>query len=51
MAKGGKLVEALDHPIVFVLFITMAVIGMSALLTWGFKKAGLPGPATLVQAP
>jgi hypothetical protein len=48
---GGKVLDALDHPIVFVFFITLAVLGMSSLLTWGFKAAGLPGPAALSQHP
>lgn len=47
----SKLVEELDHPIPFVLAITIAVMCMSALLTWGFKAAGLPGPAALFQHP
>lgn len=50
-AKGNKVLDAMDHPIVFVFFMTLAVLGASALLTWGFKAAGLPGPAALAQHP
>lgn len=40
-----------DHPLLFVFFITMAVIGMQAALTWGAKEAGWNGLAALVQHP
>lgn len=45
------MMEAMDHPIVFAFFMTLSVIGMTSLLTWGFKRAGLPGPAALTQHP
>lgn len=48
---ANKVIESLDHPVIFVVLITFAVCGCSALLTWGFKAAGLPGPAQAVQAP
>lgn len=48
---ANKVIESLDHPVVFVVLITFAVCGCSALMTWGFKAAGLAGPATLVQNP
>jgi hypothetical protein len=52
MAKeSAKLVEALDHPIIFILFVTLAVCGMSTMLTWGFKSLGWSGPAAVVQHP
>jgi hypothetical protein len=38
-----KVVRALDHPIPFLLFVTLGVFGMSALLKWGFDTAGLYG--------
>jgi hypothetical protein len=43
--------EALDHPIMFVLFMMMAVVGLQSLITWGAKEAGLDGLAALVQHP
>ena len=48
---GGKLVQALDHPIVFIFFVTCAVAGMMTLLTWGFKSIGATGPAAVFQHP
>lgn len=50
MADSGPL-KGLDHPIVFVFFMTLAVTGTASLITWGLKRAGLPGPAALFQSP
>jgi len=47
----AKIVDSLDHAIPFTLALTIAVICWAALLTWGFKRAGMPGPAMLVQHP
>lgn len=38
-----KLVQALDHPVLFVLFITCAVMGMANIIKWGADRAGLFG--------
>lgn len=46
-----KTLDALDHPIVFVFFLTLAVIGMQSVLTWAFKSLNAPGPAALTQHP
>lgn len=43
--------DSLDHPIPFVFLMTIAVFCTAALLTWGFKAAGWPGPASLFQHP
>ena len=43
--------KRLDHPLLFVLFVFMAVTGMQAVLTWGAKEAGWNGLASLVQHP
>lgn len=52
MAKtSDRLAEALDHPIFFSIVITMVVVAWMAVATWGFKAAGLPGPAALFQHP
>lgn len=50
MEKGAFL-DALDHPILFSLIITVLVVAWCAILTWGFKAANLPGPAALFQHP
>lgn len=44
-------IKAFDHPLLFVLFITMAVLGMQAAITWGAKSIGWNGLAALVQHP
>lgn len=51
MAKESKILDALDHPVLFIFFVTLAVLGMSALMTWGFKTLGWTGPAALAQHP
>lgn len=44
-------IKNLDHPLLFVLFVTMAVLGMQAALTWAAKSIGWTGLATFVQHP
>jgi asparagine N-glycosylation enzyme membrane subunit Stt3 len=46
-----KFLNAMDHPIPFLLFMLLALWGLAALLTYGFKKAGMPGPAAFFQHP
>jgi len=43
--------EKFDHPVLFVLVLTVAVTCMASVLTWGAKAANLPGPAALFQHP
>lgn len=45
------MLEALDHPLMFVFFMLLAITGMASLITWGAKEAGLDGLAALVQHP
>ncbi len=45
------MLNTLDHPILFVLFVMMAVTGLQALITWGAKEVGWDGLAALVQHP
>lgn len=45
MASGSKY----DHPIVFMFAITLSVIGLSAVLAWGFSSLGWTGPLGLVK--
>lgn len=49
--RGIMNIKAFDHPLLFVLFVTMAVLGMQAALTWGFKELGWNGAAAFVQHP
>jgi len=39
-----------DHPVPFLIAVTMAVIAIVALLGILFNALGLPGPASLVGA-
>jgi hypothetical protein len=39
----------LDHPLVFLLVITLGVIGMTSLLSWGFSSLHWTGPLGLVK--
>lgn len=45
------MLDRLDHPILFVLFAMMAIVGLQSLITWGAKEAGWNGLAALVQHP
>lgn len=48
---AGELRDALDHPIFFVVVMTVAVVCMAAIFVWLFKAAGFSGPAALFQHP
>lgn len=50
MAKG-ELLDSFDHPITFVILMTVAVVSLAAIFVWLFKAAGMPGPAALFQHP
>lgn len=39
--------SSLDHPVIFVLLLTVAVVATSKLAKWGLTQANLPGPASL----
>jgi membrane-bound ClpP family serine protease len=43
--------ETLDHPLVFLVVITLGVMAMSSLFTAGAKSTGLFGVASLSQHP
>jgi hypothetical protein len=38
-----------DKPIVFAISITLVVLGMTALLSWGASKAGFSGPLGVLK--
>ena len=46
---GGRIVNILDHPLLYALAITFLVISLSAFLYWGFLKLGWTGPASLFR--
>lgn len=41
--------DKFDQPLVFLVVITMGVIAMMALLSWGFSSLGWTGPLSLVK--
>ena len=43
--------ETFDHPLFFLIIITVGVMAMSSLITAGAKATGLHGVATLMQNP
>ena len=43
--------ETMDHPLVFLIVITIGVMAMSSLFTWGAKSTGFFGVASLSQHP
>lgn len=45
----NKLLDAADHPITFVLFITLAVFGVRAMFVYGAKRVGAPGVAAFFK--
>ncbi len=47
----NKTRDALDHPLFFLLVITLGVMAMSSLLTWGAKATGYHGVAAVAQHP
>lgn len=49
MAEAGKVIKTLDHPIFFLLFVTVGVIAMQALLAWLFATTNMTGPLGLVK--
>lgn len=44
-----KILEALDHPLPFVFFLTLAVLGMAAFMTWAAKGLRSNGLAAVTQ--
>ncbi len=43
--------DGLNHPLLFVFFLLMALWGMASVLTFVFKKLGWQGPASFIQHP
>ena len=46
-----EFIKKLDHPLLFLLFLLLALKGLESVLTWGFKEVGWAGPANLMQNP
>ena len=47
----GGFMDGLNHPLLFLLFMLMALWGLASILTYVFKELGWSGPAALVQHP
>lgn len=46
-----EFLKKLDHPLLFLLFMLLALKGLESVITWGAKEAGMSGLAALVQHP
>lgn len=46
-----RLLDALDHPVMFAFAITLVVLGFATLITYGGKAAGMPGLSAMGQHP
>jgi hypothetical protein len=44
-------VDGLNHPLLFVFFMLLALWGMAAIVTYVFKTLGWSGPAAWIQHP
>lgn len=49
--KVGHYLDLADHPLLFAIAITMMVVPMMALLSFGFASLGWTGPAALFKHP
>lgn len=39
--------DSLDHPVMFLIFLLVALTALRALAKWGFTRLNMPGPAAL----
>lgn len=46
-----EFLKHLDHPLLFLFFLLLALKGLEAVLTWGAKEANMTGLAALIQHP
>jgi hypothetical protein len=44
-----EFLKKLDHPLLFIFFMLLALKGLSAVVVWGAKSAGWNGLANLLQ--
>jgi hypothetical protein len=44
-----EFLKKLDHPLLFILFMLLALKGASAVIVWGAKSMGWNGLANLMQ--
>lgn len=46
---ASEKLKKFDKPIVFALAITLVVLGMASILSWGAKAAGFTGPLGVLK--
>ena len=46
-----EFLKKLDHPLLFILFMLLALKGLESVITWGAKEAGINGLASIMQHP
>lgn len=39
--------DELDHPLMFIIFVLLAVVAAKGLMKWVFTSLNMPGPAAL----
>lgn len=44
-----EFLSKLDHPVMFLLFLVLALTGLKAFLAWGAEELQLSGPANLFR--
>lgn len=44
-----EFLKKLDHPLLFLFFLVLAMTGLQAFMSWGFQELQLPGAANLVK--
>jgi hypothetical protein len=44
-----EFLKKLDHPLLFLFFLVLALTGLQAFMAWGFSELELPGAAALVR--
>lgn len=44
-----EFLKKLDHPLMFLFFLVLALTGLQAFLAWGFTEMGAPGAANLIR--
>jgi len=49
--KAGGFLDSLNHPLLFLLFLLMALWGFASCITYIAKETNMPGLAMLVQHP
>jgi hypothetical protein len=51
LASKEEFLDALDHPIFFLVVVTLGVVAMLAIFTYLAKRYQVPGLAALLQTP